>query len=46
VLIAADPNVLSIPQAAQRLGISKDLACKLAREGSYLARSASVVVGE
>jgi excisionase family DNA binding protein len=31
VLIAADPNVLSVAQAAQRLGISKDLAYELAR---------------
>jgi excisionase family DNA binding protein len=28
-----DPNVISIPQAADRLGISKDLAYDLARRG-------------
>jgi len=33
VLIAADPNVLSVPQAADQLGISKDLAYELARRG-------------
>jgi excisionase family DNA binding protein len=33
MLIAADPNVLSVPQAAERLGISKDLAYELARRG-------------
>jgi len=33
MLIAADPNVLSVPQAAARLGISKDLAYELARRG-------------
>ncbi len=33
MLIAADPNVLSVPQAADRLGISKDLAYELARRG-------------
>jgi excisionase family DNA binding protein len=33
MLIAADPNVLSVPQAAKRLGISKDLAYELARRG-------------
>jgi excisionase family DNA binding protein len=28
-----DPNVISVPQAADRLGISKDLAYDLARRG-------------
>jgi excisionase family DNA binding protein len=33
VLIAADPNVLSVPHTAKQLGISKDLAHELARRG-------------
>jgi excisionase family DNA binding protein len=31
MLIAAEANVLSVPEAAERLGISKDLAYELAR---------------
>lgn len=33
LVIAADPNVLTVLQAAARLGISKDLAYELARRG-------------
>jgi excisionase family DNA binding protein len=36
MLTAADPNVLSVPQAAERLGISKDLAYERARRGELL----------
>jgi excisionase family DNA binding protein len=32
-MIYADPNVISVLQAADRLGISKDLAYDLARRG-------------
>ena len=44
MLIAADPNVLSVPHAGKQLGISEDLAYELARRGDYLGPFASVVI--
>ena len=46
MLIAANPNTLSAPQAAERLGISKDLLTSWHGVGSYQVPFASGVAGE
>jgi len=46
VLIAADPNVLSVPQAAERLASRRTSLTSWPGVGSYRVPFASAVAGE